>query len=375
MSATASRRPRRRKLPPGVETRTDRAGVRSYRGTISEHGRKRRGPWTTDLAAAERWRSAALIAGATPGAERTLREAAEDWLALAEAGQVATRSGDPYKPATLAGYRQALHSHVLPVLGGTRLGDLDAPTVNRWVARLQHAGLSPSTIRNATLPLRAIIRRAVAYGDLPANPLAGGALLLPAVRGYRDRTLTAEQAREYVAALPEAERALWAMALYTGLRRGELAALRWSDVNLAGGFARVTRSWSYSTSTMGTPKSAAGVRVVPLPELLRPILTEHGLATRREGDALVFGATPGAPFTPNTVASRARRAWKAAGLVPLTLHECRHCFASLAVHLGVPMKSLQGMLGHSSYVVTADRYSHLLPGAQAEAGALLDAGL
>jgi integrase len=87
---------------------------------------------------------------------------------------------------------------------------------------------------------------------------------------------------------------------------------------------------------------------------------------------LVFGRTDGTPFSPSTVAQRAERAWRAGGLEPVTLHECRHTFATLMIAAGVNAKALQTFMGHSSITVTLDRYGHLFPGSAKQAARLLE---
>src|SRR5215210_2852897 len=95
------------------------------------------------------------------------------------------------------------------------------------------AGADASTVRNALMPLRAICRRAVSRGDLAVNPTTD--LDLPAVEGRRERIASPEEAARLLAALPARDRALWATAMYGGLRRGELQALAWEQVDLATG--------------------------------------------------------------------------------------------------------------------------------------------
>jgi integrase len=92
----------------------------------------------------------------------------------------------------------------------------------------------------------------------------------------------------------------------------------------------------------------------------------------RTGLELCFGLTAGHPFRPDRLQGRADDAWKAAKLDRLTLHDCRHTFASLAIAAGVNAKALSTYLGHSSVAITLDRYGHLMPGNEAEAAGLLD---
>src|ERR1019366_5231010 len=136
---------------------------------------------------------------------------------------------------------QALREHVYPELGSAKLQDVRAGDVQRLVDRLVARGLNPSTVRNALLPLRSICRRAVRQGDISANPTAG--VELPAVRGRRTRIVTPVEALTLINNAPPEDRPLWATAFYAGLRRGELQALIWDGVDLAGGLISVERSW------------------------------------------------------------------------------------------------------------------------------------
>jgi integrase len=221
------------------------------------------------------------------------------------------------------------------------------------------------------MPLRAIFRRALARGDVSVNPTRG--LELPAVRGKRDRIVSSEEAEALLAALPEHDRALWATALYGGLRRGELQALRWDDVDLANGVIRIERGWDVQEGPI-EPKSRAAWRKVPIAAALRDYLVEHKHG-RPGALGHVFGRPDGKAFDGPTVDSRAKTAWRRAGLEPITLHEARHTFASLMIAAGVNAKALATYMGHASVTITLDRYGHLMPGNEDEAAALLDAYL
>jgi len=328
----------------------------AYRAWIysAAEGRRIRRTFPT-YAAARDWRANAWgdVKRGRLRADRgpTVREAAEAWLAGAEDGTIRNRSGDRYKPSTLRGYREALRLRILPDLGGSRLREVSTADLQRFTDRLTG---DPSTIRNTLLPLRAIYRHALARGDVTTNPTT--ALQLPAL----------------LAALPARDRALWATALYGGLRRGELRALRWGDVDLDRGVIRVERSWDVKDGAI-EPKSRAGRRTVPVPAALGDHLRAHrDAAGSVSPDALMFGRTPEHPFDPSTVTARARRAWKGAKLAPIGLHESRHTFASLMIAAGANAKALSTYLGHSSIAITMDRYGHLMPGNEAEAADMLD---
>ncbi|HKH65487.1 MAG TPA: site-specific integrase [Solirubrobacterales bacterium] len=302
--------------------------------------------------------------------KRTLDEAAAAWLAGAETGTVRNRSGNRYKPATLRGYRQALEDHVLPLLGGRKMNaittaDLQA-LVDRWSAEVQ----SPSTIRNSIKPLQAIYRRARAREGLTVNPTRD--LELPAPSPKEVEIVAPEVAARLLDVMPVEDRALWATALYAGLRYGELRALRWSAVDLAAGAIRVSESWDPKEGKIA-PKTKNSQRTTPLPGLLRDHLMEHRIAAGEPPvDALVFGGKSGKPFQAATLYRRADRAWEAQALGQLRLHQARHTYASFMIAAGVNAKALSSFMGHSSIKVTFDLYGHLMPGTEQEAAGLLD---
>lgn len=334
-------------------------------------GRKIRKSFPTH-AAARSWRAQAqreVETGQRRAASRlTVRQAAEAWLDGARRGEVNGRSGAPYKPSTLRGYEQALRLRVLPVIGARRLAELTTADLQRLVDRWQGEGHNAATIRNTVKPLQAIYRRARVREGLPVNPTIG--LELPAATGRRERIVAPDQAAGLVAALPVADRALWATALYAGLRAGELRALRWESVSLAAGTIDVRESWDPKAGSIA-PKSRAGRRRVPIPAALRDLLAEHRIATGREA-GLVFGRDGSRPFSQGATNARADRAWLAAGLDPIRLHEARHTFASFMIAAGVNAKALSTYMGHGSIAFTFDRYGHLMPGSEAEAAGLLD---
>jgi integrase len=296
----------------------------------------------------------------------TIGEAAPDWLEGARAGRIRNRSGDVYKPSSLRGYEESLRLRLLPAFGGTRLDRLARVDLQDLVEDMLGEGLEPSTIRNTLMPLRAIYRRAISRGEVTVNPTRG--LELPAVRGRRDRIASPAEAASLLAAL-DYDRALWATAMYAGLRRGELQGLRIEDIDLRRGVINVRHTWDPVAGPLN-PKSRSGVRVVPIPARLKATLAEHLLGLEWSG-GLAFGRSQERPFSPKTIHARARRAW--VDLEPLTLHECRHTYASLMIAAGVNAKALSTYMGHASVVITYDLYGHLMPGNEAEAAQLLDA--
>ena len=176
-------------------------------------------------------------------------------------------------------------------------------------------------------------------------------------------------------ALPEADRALWATAMYAGLRKGELQALRLDDLDLARDpcpAIRVERSWDAQEGIVA-PKSEAGVRTVPVVDELRRHLLAHKLRLGWN-EGYLFGRFAETPFSYTGTLSRARRTWKDAKLEPIGFHECRHSFVSLWHDAGVSLDRIGDYAGHSGSGIT-NRYRHLRDGQQAEDAALVNAYL
>ena len=358
-----------------VKKRSD--GSTAYMAHVWDAREQKRVRKTFDtLAAAKSWRNDALSqlqkGVAVGGSKLTLRAAADAWLEGAKAGAIRNRSGDVYKPSALRGYEQALRLRILPEIGAVKLTDIRRGDVQRLVDKWQGEGHDASTIRNTLMPLRVLYRYAIARDSgVTQNPTIG--LELPAVRGKRDRIASPTEGAALLEAVPTSERALWATAMYAGLRLGELLALDWKHVDLAAGVIRVERSFDPKAGFV-EPKSRAGKRAVPIAAVLRDHLIEHRMRQGREF-GLAFGRTPEQPFQAQTSYDRARKAWKEAKLDPIGLHECRHTFASLMIAAGVNAKVLSTFMGHATVAITLDRYGKLFPGAENDAADLLNAYL
>ena len=302
-----------------------------------------------------------------PPGSTTVRDAAQEWLRGVRAGRIRNRSGDVYKPSAIRTYEHALNEVLLPEIGGMKLSELNRPQLQRLVDRLVDRGMSAGLVRNTVIPLRVLCRRALVRGEITTNPTAG--LELPVARGRRDRIASPAETARLLEALPRTDRPVWAAAMYAGLRAGELQALRWEDVDLARGVLRIRRSWDQYEGLI-EPKSRAGRRVVPILKRLRAHLEDNRQLLTPNG--FVFGREPERPCDRSVILGRAKRTWRAAGLEPIGLHECRHTFASLMIAAGVNLKALQVFMGHASITITLDLYGHLMPGSELEATRLAD---
>jgi integrase len=149
-------------------------------------------------------------------------------------------------------------------------------------------------------------------------------------------------------------------------------ALRIEDVDLGAGVIHVRRGWDAKEGEIAT-KSGKDRRV-PIALVLRDYLDERLLGLGWQ-EGIVFDTRAASPFAVRALMERATKAWTKAKLQRITLHECRHTFASLMIAVGVNAKALQTYMGHANISVTMDRYGHLMPGNEVEAAGLLDAYL
>jgi integrase len=342
---------------------------------VSREGKKIRKTFDRE-SEAKVWRAEATTAAAAgklkTATTLTLREACWLWLEAADSGAVRDRAGKVFKPSTLRSYRSALRLRVLDEFGAVRLSEIRRPDVQSFVDRLLGEELAPSTIANTLDPLRAVYRHAVRRELVALNPTAE--LELPAANGQRDRIASPTEAAALLEVLPVGDRALWATAFYAGLRRGELQALRWGDVDLGRSEIHVQRSWDEEAGQID-PKSKAGIRTVPILGVLRDYLDARKIDAGPDDDDLVFGREPRVPFAPSSVGKRGRAAFKKAKVQRISLHECRHTFASLLIAAGVNPKAIQTFMGHATIQMTFDQYGHLMPGSRDEARELVDAYL
>ncbi len=286
------------------------------------------------------------------------------------------------KQATKDLYAGIARSHLVPLLGGTALDRLRPSDVDALIVRKRQAGLSPSTIRTIYTVLRASLDVAVRDGLVHRNVAL--AVKRPTVE-RRDATyLSVEQAQQLLGALRgDRLEPLYRLMLATGLRRGEALALHWRDVDLDAASARVR--WTLSRTSkgleIGEPKTERSRRTVPLPRSAVATLRTHWLRQTSERQAagpawtdcgLVFTTEIGTPLEPRNVLRRFDALARKAGLEGVHLHTLRHSAASFLLAAGTHTKVVQEHLGHSSYAITADVYSHVGPTQAREAADRLD---
>lgn len=260
------------------------------------------------------------------------------------------------KPSTRQRYDSLLRMQELPVWARVPLSAVTHVDVGEWVRRMTQADLAPSTVRQAHRVFSLLLAHAVRDGRLTRNVAAG--VRLPRV-GRADKVfLTPAQVGE-LAAAAEPHGLIVRVLAYTGLRWGELAALRVRRVNLVKRRLLVAESVTEvnGRAVLGTPKTHHR-RSVPLPRfLVGPIAAQ---IAGRAGDELVFTSPAGEVLRNNNFRRRVfDRAAESVGLTGLTPHELRHTAASLTVAEGANVKAVQRMLGHASAAMTLEVYADL----------------
>jgi integrase len=312
----------------------------------------------------------ATAKGAEAVAERTaagpaFASLADEWWHGVETGAVGKRkgkSGSGYSRTTLDGYHRSLRYVLLPEFGARPAAEIDGIEWQTWVDRLSREGLSRSRIANHLAVARAIYgwasrptRRLVA-----SSPLVG-VELPPNDEKPRTRVASAEEAEVLLNALAPDDRVPYALAFYAGLRRAEIKRLLWPDVELAG----------YRLTVRKAKSEAGSGRRPPIAEPLRPLLRAAFLRHGRPMDGRVSAVS----VTSGKLAERAHKAWgwqrdvdhdwepgrsPQPPLEPITLHECRHTYASFLMAAGYTLRELMEFMGHSSLQAT-ERYVKLLP--------------
>ncbi len=297
----------------------------------------------------------------------TIRDFAPTFLAVARANN---------KPSSVAQKEQWLRSHILPRLGSLHLDEVTYAVIEDFklalVASPVRSGKRPrdqprgprpmaaKSVNNGLTVLRRMLSIARKRGLIATVPEMDWFRAPPPEVSF----LTFEDADRLLAVAPQAWRTMFLLALRTGLRLGELLALRWSDVDLDAGRIHVRRN--VVRGIVGTPKSGRA-RLVPLSDDARAALVAH----QHANGPLVFCEPNGQMMSAKRAGGAIDSAFKKAALPNTGWHVLRHSFASQLVMRGVSLKAVQELLGHSTIQMTM-RYAHLAPDVVRDAVQRLD---
>ena len=295
----------------------------------------------------------------------TVGEYLEVWLKSSVRGSV--------RQSTYDRDTSLVNNHLRPALGGIKLKKLSAAHVQGFYRDRLDYGLSPSTVHKMHAILHKALSQALQWHMVPRNVTEAVSPPRPAPKEMRP--LTSEEARRL---LQEARgnrlEALYVLAVTTGMRQGELLALRWQDVDIENGVLSVRRTLTRNGGgiEMGEPKTKKSRRSIRLTPRAVEALESHQerqlrdmgiLGDRYEDRGLLFTTGTGGPINPSNLRQKSfARLLKEAGLPHIRFHDLRHTCATLLFAQGTHPKYVQELLGHATIAITLDTYSHAIPG-------------
>ena len=295
--------------------------------------------------------------------------------------------GGRLKPNTAANYRVQVNAYILPRLGHVALKDLTSDMLSRFYDELlasgrRHigadgdTGLSSTSVRLVHIAVHRMLKDAVRWGIVPRNVAYTASEDAPRRRKTGKDTMqvwSSEQLRQFLDTTRDHRlSAMWVLFITTGLRRGEVAGLRWSDIDLATGRLSVNRARVVVNHKVlvSTPKSEHSARVIGLDGTTVSALKANKARQSAErlawgpgyeSNDLIFTWEDGRPLHPNIISRTFKRLSVSAGLPVIRLHDLRHSYITAGLEAGVGLKVMQERVGHSSVAITGDIYSHVSP--------------
>ena len=283
------------------------------------------------------------------------------------------------RPSTWLSYQRNIERHVIPALGNMELQRLTPAQLTAFYRSLLTAGrldgrgsLSAKSVKNIHGVLHSAFKDAMRWGYVARN--VADATDPPKVVTPEMRVWSPTELRSFLAHVRDDRLyAAWMLFTTTGMRRGEVAGLRWSDVDLTTGRVtprkpRVQVNYKVHVSE---PKTAKGKRSLALDPVTVAALREHrarqaeqrlAVGPRWRDSRLVFTWPDGRPIHPQRFSKWFEQHTRAAGLPRIRLHDVRHSYATAALAAGIPAKVVSERLGHANIAITMDTYSHVLPG-------------
>ena len=308
------------------------------------------------------------------GGRITLKEYLKKWL---ESYKITIR------PKTYHRYKGLTEKHIIPHLGDIQLRNLQPLRIEGFYSQLLVNGLSSRSTRHVHSVLHRALEKAVGYGLLFRNPAS--CVNLPQYKPAEMQIWNENQVSVFLMTAHEStHKALYHLAVTTGMRQGEIFGLQWSDLNLENGKLNVKRQvqhipgegWSFAE-----PKTRSGRRSIQLGEGTIIVLRDHyqsqqirkaANADRWQEYDLIFPSSVGTPLNASNLRLDFNRIIKEAELPKIRFHDLRHTAASLMLNHGVPLIVVSRMLGHAKASITLDIYGHLIHEMQDEAARVMD---
>jgi len=288
------------------------------------------------------------------------------------------------EPSSYVRTRYDVRGCIIPSLGHHQLAKLTAQQVQTFYAHKLGEGYATATVRHMHTTLRDALQNALKLGLVHRN--VADMVEPPRIQQAEMTALTEQQARMLLDAVAgERLEALVVLALATGMREGELIALRWRDLDLDGGLVQVSRTLKQTSQgrQFGKAKSKRSRRPIALPTSADAVLRRHRAQQVEErlrlGEAwqdndLVFCDEIGRRLSPSRFNAIGwfGRVVRRAGVPAIRFHDLRHTAATLLLARGINVKVVSEMLGHANISITLSLYGHVLPHMQREAAATMD---
>jgi integrase len=283
---------------------------------------------------------------------------------------------DRLAPRTAERYASIVQMHIVPVVGNVKLSKLAPEHLRKVYKVVKEKGLSDQTCLHVHRALHTALQYGVREERILSENVASR-VKAPVVERREQPAVSREQVRFLMAAAKDTRLEMpIAVAAVTGLRRGELLALRWQHVDLGKASLFVAASLEHSKAATGRirfkgPKSKTSRRVIPLAPECVTLLRSHKAQQEREqalaGDAyvdhdLVFPKLDGCPWPPDAFSMQFAKLARSVGMRGFRFHDLRHAFASITLADGVSIKEVQALMGHSSPVVTLSVYARSIEG-------------
>ena len=270
------------------------------------------------------------------------------------------------KKSSMRIYNYQLEKYIFPAIGETPLRDVNRAHIEACLSRLKQKGHATSTLRSVRATFSTVLETAVGRKYLTENP-AHGIRSREADTKKEWRYYQPAELRQLLGVLCEPCRTIVAIGVLTGMRIGEILALRWKRIDLLG--SKIEIAENYSSGEFGPPKTRSSHRVIPISSALRNQLESHrARATRTGPEELVFQTPKGSPLDAKNLYNRELApACDEIGQPRISWHSFRHTHATLLHENGESLKTAQALLGHSDLETTLNTYTHSVPDSQKRA--------
>lgn len=290
------------------------------------------------------------------------------------------------RPTTQESYRQWIELHIVPALGQIPLSKLTQADCQKFLNTLKSGGrklhrdskgteLAEKSVRNCYHVMRMSLDRAVTDGLIKKNPVLG--CKLPPRKQKEMKVLTKEEIQRFlIQAKAEGMYELFLLELITGMRRGEILALTWDDLNFETGELRINKQATLAGGKLmiSEPKTKAAFRTIILPPVMVELLREY---RKTVFSPLMFPSRIKSeqPIDPGYVRKRLQKILEHAGCKKVRFHDLRHTFATMSLEHGMDIKTLSTIIGHVSAKTTLNIYTHITSEMEKNAAASIDRGI